>query len=334
MCIPLDPHPELWLLFVTYFFVIMERCNGVVEGRSRSEGQNPVLVSFSIAHGFPDSGQGTSPEPQPYHLKSRDGDTCLIHLAGLWEASGHIKYLKALSKSCSPTWEILMKTPRPLHLPWVLAIFLFSWPVNSDLNFSYQGVQFLTSHPWPCTKVGRQKMESSAHHDTTAWAWRPYCILGYSAGVVCGPFPGTLLMPLWVQIPLVQSLSYVHLFATPWTAACQVSLTFTISQSLLNSCLLSQWCHPTILSSVVPFSSPHHHFWGVPYLDPHSHMLSPCFPKVLLQRDWVPRHFQFPHKITLSPWDFISSRTHPVSPVCLHLPCCELPFGVPAILSC
>ena len=28
-----------------------------------------------------------------------------------------------------------------------------------------------------------------------------------------------------------------------------------ISQSLLNSCSLRQWCHPTILSSVVPFSS-------------------------------------------------------------------------------
>ena len=30
---------------------------------------------------------------------------------------------------------------------------------------------------------------------------------------------------------------------------------FTISLSLLNSCLLSQWCHPTISSSVSPFSS-------------------------------------------------------------------------------
>ena len=43
--------------------------------------------------------------------------------------------------------------------------------------------------------------------------------------------------------------------ATPWTAACQVSLSLTISQSLPNSCPLNQWCHPTISSSVVPFSS-------------------------------------------------------------------------------
>ena len=33
---------------------------------------------------------------------------------------------------------------------------------------------------------------------------------------------------------VVQSLSQVQLFATPWTAACQASLSFTISQSLLK----------------------------------------------------------------------------------------------------
>ena len=32
----------------------------------------------------------------------------------------------------------------------------------------------------------------------------------------------------------VQSLSHVRLFATPWTAACQASLSFTISRSLLK----------------------------------------------------------------------------------------------------
>ena len=32
----------------------------------------------------------------------------------------------------------------------------------------------------------------------------------------------------------VQLLSHVRLFATPWTAACQASLSFTISQSLLK----------------------------------------------------------------------------------------------------
>ena len=35
-------------------------------------------------------------------------------------------------------------------------------------------------------------------------------------------------------VGIVQSLRCVWLFATPWTAACQVSLPFTISQSLLK----------------------------------------------------------------------------------------------------
>ena len=53
---------------------------------------------------------------------------------------------------------------------------------------------------------------------------------------------------------VVQSLSHVWLFVTPWTAAHQAPLSITNSQSLLNSCPSSRWCHPTISSFVVPFS--------------------------------------------------------------------------------
>ena len=53
----------------------------------------------------------------------------------------------------------------------------------------------------------------------------------------------------------VQSLSCVWLFATPWTAAHQASLSITNSRLYPNSCPLSRWCHPTISSSVIPFSS-------------------------------------------------------------------------------
>ena len=55
----------------------------------------------------------------------------------------------------------------------------------------------------------------------------------------------------------VQSLSRVQLFATPWIAACQASLSITNSQwwTYSNSYPLSQWCHPAISSSVVLFSS-------------------------------------------------------------------------------
>ena len=41
---------------------------------------------------------------------------------------------------------------------------------------------------------------------------------------------------------------------TPWTAAYQVSLSFT-SGICSNSCPLNRWCHPTISSSATPFSS-------------------------------------------------------------------------------
>ena len=60
-------------------------------------------------------------------------------------------------------------------------------------------------------------------------------------------------MRAW-QVSSVQSLRWVWLFVTLWTAAYQASLSITNSRSLLK-CPLSWWCHPTISSSVVPFSS-------------------------------------------------------------------------------
>ena len=51
----------------------------------------------------------------------------------------------------------------------------------------------------------------------------------------------------WVQL-----LSFVWLFATPWTAAHQASLSPRVCS---NSYLLNWWCYPTISSSVVLFFS-------------------------------------------------------------------------------
>ena len=53
----------------------------------------------------------------------------------------------------------------------------------------------------------------------------------------------------------VQVLSRVQLFATPWAVACQASLSITSPWRWSDSCPLSQWCHPTISSSVVPLFS-------------------------------------------------------------------------------
>ena len=52
----------------------------------------------------------------------------------------------------------------------------------------------------------------------------------------------------------VQSLSHVQLFATPSTAARQASCPSPTPRAYSNSCPWSWWCHPTISSSVVPYS--------------------------------------------------------------------------------
>ena len=57
------------------------------------------------------------------------------------------------------------------------------------------------------------------------------------------------------QFSSVQPLRCVQLFATPWTAANRASLSSPAPGACSNSCPLSWWCHPTISSSVVPFSS-------------------------------------------------------------------------------
>ena len=57
------------------------------------------------------------------------------------------------------------------------------------------------------------------------------------------------------RIVVVQSLSCVRLFATPWITARQLPCPSPSPGVSSNSCPLSQWCHPTISSSVALFSS-------------------------------------------------------------------------------
>ena len=69
-------------------------------------------------------------------------------------------------------------------------------------------------------------------------------------------------------VVVVQLLSHVQLFGTPWTAACQASLSFTISQSLLKLMSIESvmpsnhliFCHlllllPSIFPSIRVFSN-------------------------------------------------------------------------------
>ena len=85
--------------------------------------------------------------------------------------------------------------------------------------------------PWYLAAVGME-----------AIVWKSYFFLGFS--------PSSPLV--WEDrlsfSQSVQSLSSVWLFVTPWTEACQAFLPIT-------NCPSSRWCHPTISSSVIPFSS-------------------------------------------------------------------------------
>ena len=58
-----------------------------------------------------------------------------------------------------------------------------------------------------------------------------------------------------LQFSSVQLLSHVRLFATPWTANARLPCPSPTPRVYSNSCPLSRWCHPTISSSVIPFSS-------------------------------------------------------------------------------
>ena len=71
--------------------------------------------------------------------------------------------------------------------------------------------------------------------------------------------PNHIMVLCFTQVfSSVQLLSRVRLFASPWTAARQASLSLPLSSSTPrvypNSCPLSYWFHPTISSSVIPFS--------------------------------------------------------------------------------
>ena len=58
-----------------------------------------------------------------------------------------------------------------------------------------------------------------------------------------------------VVVSSVQSFSHVWLFATHGLQHSRLPCPSPIPRACSNSCPLSQWCHPTIPSSAVPFSS-------------------------------------------------------------------------------
>ena len=73
-------------------------------------------------------------------------------------------------------------------------------------------------------------------------------------------YTSSLFKAIGLEIVVVQSLSCVQLFVTPWTVAHQASLSFTISQSLqklmpIESVMPSNhliFCRPLLLPSIFP----------------------------------------------------------------------------------
>ena len=87
------------------------------------------------------------------------------------------------------------------------------------------------------------------------WTERSKCFSTYfSLGSLC------FLATSSVQFSSFHSLSCVQFFATPWTAACQASLSFTNSQSLLKLMFIESvmpsshliLCRPLLLASIFP----------------------------------------------------------------------------------
>ena len=93
----------------------------------------------------------------------------------------------------------------------------------------------------------------------------------------CSPETITTLLIGYIPVQnVVQSLSHVQLFVISWTAACQASLSFTISRSLLRLMSIDSvmpsihliLCHPILLLpsvfpsiKVFPYESPLHIRW-------------------------------------------------------------------------
>ena len=118
------------------------------------------------------------------------------------------------------------------HLEPLHHLFIISW--LSLIKFSYRWICFWILHSTPLLYV--------------LFLWH------------CLTFVAIIIKVenWWEKIPQfssVQSLSRVQLFATPWTAAHQVSLSINNSWSLLKLMSMSWWCHPIISSSVALFSS-------------------------------------------------------------------------------
>ena len=140
--------------------------------------------------------------------------------------------------------------------PWVRKIpRRRKWPPTPVfLLGEFHGQRSLMGYsPWGLKRVRHDWMTNTHAYTHTHTHTHTYSFSDFSCRILSVVL---YVDPCWLFYISVQfQFSCVWLFATPWTAARQASLSITNSRSWLKPCPLSWWCYPTISSSVVPFSS-------------------------------------------------------------------------------
>ena len=143
---------------------------------------------------------------------------------------------------------------------------------------------------WESISLGRSfcGKEDASPSESECWLWVVTNSLVSPTPLGCYRTRWSTFFQLFSS---VQSLSYVQLFATPWTAARQASLSTTNSKSLPKLMSIELVMHPAISFSVIPFSSCPQSFpasGSVQLLEEYLALCDfLCFP-VCLQGSWWP----------------------------------------------
>ena len=156
----------------------------------------------------------------------------------------HKKWLFALKKLVFLYWTRFWKASPPC----------FEVTVFELLPFSREGI-------WVNFIIYLMLLNCTLSRILCKWLlWSPHCILNHFPVKIQWRSRRATIFRAHYVIVIVQLLSHVWLFVTPWTAALQRPLDSTISQNLLKSlricsnlCPLSWWYCLTISSSATSF---------------------------------------------------------------------------------
>ena len=132
-----------------------------------------------------------------------------------------------INEQCIKLEENNIKLYLWLNYSWIKIYYLYYLPI---VNFIYFYLYTVCPKP-PLTKADQKPMDKVATNTYLLW------------------------LDLWVQFSSVQSLSRVRLFATPWIAAHQASLSITNSRSSPRLTSIESVMPSSHLILCCPFSS-------------------------------------------------------------------------------